>query len=177
MSLLGTPRTVKFLVSSTDNRLVIGDVSATIPAIVRRKDVRTEVTRFEYQATKSQRRYFHVESLRDAPGSVFGRAVESCSANAAVGERRQVILDRSAIRGVVDRHISSNRPNPNNGSGLAGTHVREEGSSDVQTPENIRIELFICLFWPRKVESRNQGSEVLQELATYVFSSRAPEIR
>lgn len=50
---------------------------------------------------------------------------------------------------VVDWPVSSERPDPNDCSGLAGTHVRQEGASDVQAPENISVELVVSLFGAR----------------------------
>ena len=83
-----TWRTVESLLSCTYNWLVIGDFAAIVRAVVCRKELRTEVARFKYQAAKSQRRNFLVETLRDAPGGIFGCTVEPDSTSAtAIKER------------------------------------------------------------------------------------------
>lgn len=59
-----------------------------VRAVVWREEVRTEVTRFEYHAAKSQRRNFLVEGLRDAPGGIFSCAVEPNSTVATARKER-----------------------------------------------------------------------------------------
>ena len=87
-----------------------------------------------------------MEGFREAPSGIFCRAVGPYSTRAAVREGRQIILNHLVVHSVIDEPVSCKRPDPNNGSSLAGTHVRQEGPSDVQTPENIRVELFVSLF-------------------------------